>query len=143
MNKNDFIDSYVFTRPDIVQWADMDAFQHVNNAQYFRYFERARIACLEELDLLEYMQAHQIGPILASTQCRFKAALSFPDTILIGTNITDLQADRFLMQYAVFSEQQDVVAAEGDGIIVFFDYQQNTKTDIPAGLYKKLKAVSV
>ena len=26
-----------------VAWGDMDAFQHVNNVAYFRYFESARI----------------------------------------------------------------------------------------------------
>ena len=30
-----------------VAWGDMDAFQHVNNTVYFRYFESARIAYRE------------------------------------------------------------------------------------------------
>jgi hypothetical protein len=29
-----------------VQWGDMDAFQHINNAMYIKYFESARITHL-------------------------------------------------------------------------------------------------
>ena len=32
-----------------VQWGDMDSFQHVNNVQYFRFFENARIKYLFRL----------------------------------------------------------------------------------------------
>lgn len=34
-----------------IAWGDMDAFQHVNNTRYFRYFEDARIAYFEEADI--------------------------------------------------------------------------------------------
>ena len=34
-----------------VQWRDMDALGHVNNAEYIRWFESARIAALmQEVD---------------------------------------------------------------------------------------------
>lgn len=34
-------------------WGDMDAFEHVNNTVYFRYFEDARLAYFEKLGMLE------------------------------------------------------------------------------------------
>ena len=34
-----------------VQWGDMDAFAHVNNTVYLRWFETVRIAYFEELDV--------------------------------------------------------------------------------------------
>lgn len=36
-----------------VVWGEMDAFAHVNNVVYFRYFESARIAYLERINCLE------------------------------------------------------------------------------------------
>ncbi len=39
-----------------VLWGDMDAFQHVNNVTYFRYFESARIAYFERIGALEFMK---------------------------------------------------------------------------------------
>ena len=50
-----------------VVWGEMDAFSHVNNIIYFRYFESARLAYVEQTGLLEYMDKTGIGPILAHT----------------------------------------------------------------------------
>jgi len=33
-----------------VAWGQMDAFRHLNNTAYFRFFESARIAYFEKLD---------------------------------------------------------------------------------------------
>ena len=67
-----------------VIWGDMDAYQHVNNVVYFRYFENARLEYIRRLDWFAYEEATGIGPILAATQARFRRALTYPDTIAIG-----------------------------------------------------------
>ena len=36
-----------------VAWGDMDAFGHVNNVQYYRYIESARIAYLMALNIFD------------------------------------------------------------------------------------------
>ena len=44
-----------------VRWADMDAYQHVNNAMYLNYFEEARDAVMVELfgpEALDFVLAH-------------------------------------------------------------------------------------
>lgn len=117
----------------------MDAFQHVNNTVYFRYFERARFAYFDELGLMKELKKTGIGPILASSQCRFRTPLTHPDRIRIGTCITDLKPDRFLMKYAVYSLKEKCIAAEGDGFIIYFDYNNNQKTEIPAKLFRTLQ----
>ena len=112
-------------------WGEMDAFGHVNNITYFRYFESARIACFEKLGFLKMMEETGVGPILASTQCRFKLPLAYPDTVFAGTRITNPEEDRFLMEYIVVSRRHRQTAAIGDGLIVCFDYRQNRKTALP------------
>jgi acyl-CoA thioester hydrolase len=59
-----------------IAWGDMDAFQHVNNIMYFKYFESARISYFEKLDFNEQMKKTGIGPILANTQRKFKIPLA-------------------------------------------------------------------
>jgi acyl-CoA thioester hydrolase len=136
---NLFKDKYPFFIEDNVEWGDMDAFQHVNNTMYFRYFERVRFAYFDKLGVTAEMESSGIGPILASTQCRFRSALTYPDEILIGSGITGLQADRFLMKYGIYSKKDQCVAAEGDGFIIYFDYNKNLKADIPARLFDILQ----
>lgn len=114
-----------------VVWGDMDAFQHVNNIIYFRYFESVRIAYFEQVGFFEVLEEIGIGPILASTQCKFKAPLSYPDTISVGTHVSNLQEDRFLMTYRVVSHRMQRIAAEGDGLIVAYNYRENKKAPLP------------
>lgn len=122
-----------------VAWGEMDAFQHVNNTAYFRYFESARIAYFEKLNLLEYMEATGIGPILASTSCRFKIPLTYPDKVSIGTRVPTIEVDRFTMEYYVVSHKHQKVAAEGVGLIVCFNYKENKKTSIPDDLRRRIE----
>ena len=114
-----------------VAWGDMDSFSHVNNAKYFTYFETARMAYFEQTGVMSHMEMTREGPILASTQCRFKLPVTYPDTLKVGARVAKLEADRFTMEYLVVSTQKDKVAAKGDGLIVYFDYNTNTKTTVP------------
>ena len=110
-----------------VQWGDMDAFGHVNNTVYFKYFETARLAYFNAVGVMKDMQNKQIGPILAETSCQFKRALVFPDQIVVGANVVESHEHGFLMQYGIFSEQQQTVSSLGNGRIVMVDYQTGNK----------------
>lgn len=105
----------------------------------FVFFESARIAYFERLNLLEYMEATGVGPILAATNCRFKIPLTYPDTVSIGARVSEIADDRFTQEYYVVSHQHQRVAAEGSGLIVCFDYRQNKKAPIPAELKERIQ----
>ena len=45
---NELLTDYPIVITQEVIWADMDAYRHVNNAVYFRYFESARMAYFEK-----------------------------------------------------------------------------------------------
>jgi acyl-CoA thioester hydrolase len=139
------LDALLASYPVIIQipvaWGEMDAFGHVNNIVYFRYFESARIAYLERIRGIEHMKETGIGPILASTHCRFRAPLTYPDTVSVGTRIHSIEGDRFTMDYCVVSHNLEKVAAEGDGLVVIFDYAQNKKTALPDVLRQRIEEV--
>jgi len=100
-----------------IAWGDMDAFQHVNNIMYFRYFESARIAYFEKLNFIEQMKKTGIGPILANTQCKFKIPLSYTDQVSVGAKVDVIEKDRFLMKYLVVSHKHKNIAAVGEGML--------------------------
>ncbi len=124
-----------------VAWGEMDAFQHVNNVVYFRYFETVRIAYFEKLDVLELMKTTGVGPILAAISCRFKTPLTYPDRVLAGAKVTSIYADRFTMEYRIVSINRQKIATEGDGIIVAFNYLENKKAVIPEELKQRIKVM--
>ena len=124
-----------------VAWGEMDSFQHVNNIVYFRYFESARMAYFDRLDIWSYLDETGVGPILASTQCKFRLPLSYPDTVSVGTRITEIAEDRFLMKYSVVSHQHEKVAAEGEGLVVYYNYREKTKAPLPEVLRDRIRVL--
>jgi acyl-CoA thioester hydrolase len=124
-----------------VAWGEMDAFGHVNNIVYFRYFESVRMACFDRLAMGARMRETGVGPILHSTSCRFRIPLSYPDTVSVGTAISDVASDRFGMRYRVVSHAHAKTAAEGDGLVVMYDYRANTKAAIPDELRAAIEAL--
>ncbi len=124
-----------------VAWTDMDAYQHVNNVVYFRWFEAARIAYAERIGLHAFKVRTGIGPILGSTSCRYRLPLTYPDTVRVGTRVTAVDEDRFTMQYVIVSRTHGKVAAEGDGVIVMYDYEAGRKIAIPDEIRRRIEMV--
>ena len=114
-----------------VAWGDMDAFQHVNNVVYLRYFESARIRYFEQTRMFEIMQEQGVGPIVHSHRVRYRLPLTYPDTVEIGVRVAGVGHDRILVVYRMVSLQHQKIAAEGDTTVVFFDYRRGRKAPIP------------
>ena len=124
-----------------VVWGEMDAYGHVNNIIYFRYFESVRIAYFEQMEFVEYKKNTGIGPILAQTSCRFKIPLTYPDYVKVGARVPSVDSDRFKMEYTMVSKKHQSVAATGDGLIVCFNYIEKKKVPLPDDLIKKIHEI--
>jgi len=120
--------------PVAVAWGEMDAFAHVNNVVYFRYFESARIEYGRLVHMMEWKERDHIGPIVAGASARYKRPVLFPDQLLVGVSVTKMASDRFWQQYRIYSTTQQAITTEGEAEIVFFDYAHQRKTAIPAAL---------
>jgi acyl-CoA thioester hydrolase len=122
-----------------VHWGEMDAYRHVNNVVYFRYFESARAAYFRAVNWPEIETATGIGPILASAECRFRRALRYPDTVTVAIRVVPpLAEDRFTMEFRIVSHEQLALAAEGKGVIVGYHYGQMQKATLPAELRQRI-----
>jgi len=124
-----------------VQWGEMDSYGHVNNTVYFRWFESARMAYFARLGWPEVERATGVGPILHSTRARFRAPLEWPDEIEVATRAQEIGADRFTMRYEVRSRRLDRIAAEGEGLIVAYDYRARAKAPLPEAVRAALAAL--
>jgi len=79
-----------------------------------------------------------IGAILASTSSRFKIPLTYPDRVLVGAKVTNIGEDRFVMDHRLVSVNHQKVAAEGDAVIVAFDYPEKNKAPLSAELKQRI-----
>ena len=117
-----------------VQWGDMDAFGHVNNVVYIRWFESARIDLISRYKSEANMQPGGVGPILASVKCDYKMQLHFPDTVYVGSKVAKVGRSSFDIEHAVYSRQLNKLAATGTSVCVLFNYDTNRPTRIPPDL---------
>lgn len=123
-----------------VQWGDQDAFGHVNNIVYFRWFESARIDLLNACPSQVSMSGSGLGPILASIKCDYKRQLRFPDTVYIGSRISRVGRSSADISHAIYSRAQGEIVALGVSVIVVFDYTAQRVTRIPDDLRLQFEA---
>lgn len=131
----------IVLRQEVI-WGDMDAFEHVNNTVYFRYFEDARLKFFEAVGILEHKAASGIGPILASTHCNFKLPLKYPDTVQIGGRAKIVSPKKIQMEYAVYSEGLSALVAEGEGLLVYYNYNNQRSCEIPDSIITAIEDLS-
>lgn len=134
------MESYPVALEFPLAWGDMDALGHVNNVRYFSYFESARIAYFERLGLKVALDSSH-SPILASTSCDFLFPLTYPDRLRAEASIVKLGRTSATMAYRVVSLTHHKEAARGQGVIVWFDYQQQQSVPIPDELRERIKAL--
>ncbi len=104
-----------------VQWGDQDAFGHVNNLIYLRWFESGRIAYFERAELWA-RAGDDFGPILASITCHFRRPVNYPDQIRVGTAVTRIGRSSLTVAHRV-ENREGVVVADGDSVVVWYDYR--------------------
>lgn len=121
-----------------VQWGEMDAFRHVNNVVYFRWFESARVAHLQRWRGGP-MVADEPGPVLARIDCRYRLPITHPDTVIVGTRVLTASGDRATIGHAVFSQRHQRLAAEGEALLVWVDLSTGRKAPIPPNLLEAMK----
>ncbi len=123
-----------------VMWSDMDAYGHVNNSKYFKFFEMIRHLFYEETGLFQMKERIGIGPILKKLSCEYIRPVSYPDTITVGIRIRSVGESHIVMEYAVFSDVVGLAAA-GEGVVVTFDYSAGKKTPVSDTVKKAIEKI--
>jgi acyl-CoA thioester hydrolase len=122
----------------VVVWGEMDAYQHVNNTVYFRYFENARLEYFRRLGWPEFEEVTGVGPILAATQARFRRPLTYPDSIAITARVREVGTDRMTLEHRIVSRRLQAVTTEGEGVIVTYHYRRGEKVPVPEELSRRI-----
>lgn len=120
-----------------VAWGEMDAFQHVNNTVYLRWFESARIAFFEKVGMNTIAGQQGAGPILARATVDFLKPVTYPDTITVEARVESVGNTSFVMHYRASSARLGE-CARGEGVVVMFDYASGSKVKVSDQLRARL-----
>lgn len=113
-----------------VRWGDMDAFRHVNNTLYFRYFEQIRCEWLD--DIFPGWDAADEGPILATSSCNFRIPINYPATVRVSMYCAEPGNSSIKTFYRITdADDPSVLYAEGDCVVVWIDQKTGKSKRVP------------
>ena len=113
-----------------LRFADMDADGHVNNAEYYRYMEEARMRWVHTLGLALTPPAPI--PVLAASACSFRTPLHYPGTVTVEIYLGHLGNSSVRTHYLLRNgDAAGSIAAEGYGVSVWVDPQTQRPIPLP------------
>jgi acyl-CoA thioester hydrolase len=137
-----FVSRYPHRLPIQTRWKDNDVYGHVNNVEYYSYFDTAINAWLIREGGLDIERGEVIG-LCVESHCEYRAALTFPETIEVGLRVGKLGRSSVRYELGIFREGGDEPAAEGHFVHVFVDREGRRPVAIPEPLRAALERLMV
>ncbi len=132
---------YPHQRPIATRWADNDVYGHVNNVEYYAFFDTVINAYLIEAGGLDIHSGEVVG-LCAESHCAYRAAFAFPETVVAGLRVGKLGRSSVRYEIGLFSEDAARAggepAAEGWFVHVFVDRESRRSQEIPPGVREAL-----
>ena len=123
------------------RWKDNDVYGHVNNVEYYSYFDTVINRWLITEGGLDIHDGEVIG-LCVESHCAFKAAMAFPDLVRAGLRVAHLGRSSVRYEIGLFREDDPDPAAEGWFVHVFVDRAERRPQDIPGGVRAALERLS-
>ncbi len=132
---------YPHTSAIPTRWKDNDVYGHVNNIEYYGFFDTVINEYLIREGGLDIHAGEVIG-LCAESHCAYKAALAFPDTVDACLRVGRLGRSSVTYELALFSAGAEDAAATGWFVHVFVDRHTRRPVDaMPPRLRAALQAL--
>jgi acyl-CoA thioester hydrolase len=112
------------------RWNDIDIFGHVNNAEFYAYFDTAVLTLMTALGAVD-PKGGAIGTLVAESSARFHREVLFDDRVEVGLMVEHLGNSSVRYRLGVFREGDADAAVDGHIVHVFIDRQTRRPTPIP------------
>lgn len=113
-----------------VRWGDMDAYCHVNNTVYFRYFEQARVEWIEKMGFPIDPQL-DIGVVIVNADCTFIKPVNYPATLEIRVYAGLPGRSSCMTWYELYVEGDDQAYAVGGAKLVAVETASGKSIPLP------------
>ncbi len=119
-----------------VRFRDLDPMGHVNNAVYLTYFEIARTAYMQQMARFEGL--HDINFVVARVECNYRQGARFGQRLRIECGTVTLGRTSLTLAYRISAD--GALLADGQTVLVWFDYQKNEKLEVPEAVRQRILA---
>jgi acyl-CoA thioester hydrolase len=112
------------------RFADIDSYNHVNNAVYLTYFEEARVTFTRSCGLRS-LYTKQCSTILVHADIDYKKPSFLGDVLLIDVGCSGIKNSSFEYKYRIRRESDAALIATGATVQVCFNFELNAPVRVP------------
>jgi acyl-CoA thioester hydrolase len=134
--------AYRYFRVVPTRWMDNDIYGHVNNVQYYSFFDTVVNGYLIEQGVLDPLGGAVIGFVVETT-CNYFESLSFPETIDAGLRVARIGGSSVRYEIGLFRAGAEHAAAQGHFIHVYVDRATRRPVPLPEDFRRALESSAV
>ncbi len=124
------------------RWKDNDVYGHVNNVEYYSYFDTVINTYLIREGGLDIHAGANIG-LCVESHCKFEGPLAFPEIVEAGLRVVHIGKSSVRYEIGLFREGEAQAAAQGWFVHVFVDRAGRRPQAIPDSLRTALERLLV
>lgn len=124
------------------RWIDNDAFGHVNNVNYYSFFDTTVCSHLVGNGVFHPTEGEVIGLVVESG-CNYFSSVAYPDLIAGGLRVERIGTSSVRYGIGIFRNDQQTASAAGHFIHVYVDRQTQRPVPLPAALRTVVEALVV
>ena len=122
------------------RWMDNDIYGHVNNVQYYSYFDTAVNQFLIERGVLDIHMGEVVGFVVDSG-CSYFSPIAFPDTVHVGIRVAKLGNSSVKYEIGIYRNDEQAPAAVGHFVHVYVERSSNRSVPVPAAVREVLNSI--
>lgn len=124
------------------RWMDNDIYGHVNNVNYYSYFDTAVNQYLIERGVLDIHNGDIVG-FVVETSCSYFQPLAFPDAVAAGIRVARIGSSSIRYEVGLFRNDDQEIAAAGHFVHVYVDRASGKPVPVPDATRAALAAIQV
>lgn len=112
------------------RWMDNDVYGHVNNVEYYSYFDTVVNHYMMQHGGLDYLNGTSVG-LVVETRCAYRRPIAFPDVVEAGIRVARIGTSSVTYEVGIFKQGEPEICAHGHFVHVYVDRASGRPTPIP------------
>ncbi|MDF3982006.1 thioesterase family protein [Luteibacter sp. PPL201] len=123
----------LFITPMDVRWQDLDAFNHVNNANYLVYLQEARLKWMMQLPDSWY--SPDAAPVMAHSEINYRLPIEWPADVQVELYVNRMGTSSMTVGHRIVdSTDATRVHADGSVTMVWIDTRSGRPVALPQAI---------
>ena len=135
-------DAYCHFITITTRWMDNDVYRHVNNVQYYSFFDTAVNEYMMKQGVLDLSDSCAVC-LTVDSACQYFSEISFPDVVHCGLRVGHLGRSSVRFEIGIFRNDDQVAAAQGHFVHVACDRVTHRPIEMPADMRRALEALCI